>query len=160
MDAAPPCCIYLLGGLRVEVGNDVVTRFRTQKTGALLAYLALHVQRAHSREELADLLWPDIDPEAARANLRSALSSLRRQIEPPASVASGSVLVTRGRFEVYLNAASVGVDAVRFDRAIQSANRATTPNATPPTRWKSVLCSPRAGVENKKRRSFSGRRRR
>ncbi|MBC8137910.1 MAG: tetratricopeptide repeat protein [Fibrella sp.] len=126
MDAALPCCIYLLGGLRIEVGNEVVTRFRTQKTGALLAYLALHIQRAHSREELADLFWPDIDPEAARANLRSALSSLRRQIEPPASVEAGSVLVTRGHFEVYLNAASVGVDAIRFDRAIVAANRAAT----------------------------------
>lgn len=126
MDAAPPCCIFLLGGLRVEAGNEVVTRFRTQKTGALLAYLALHSQRAHAREELADLFWPDIDPEAARANLRSALSSLRRQIEPPASVAAGAVLVTRGHFEVYLNAAAVDVDAVRFDRTLSAANRADT----------------------------------
>lgn len=127
MDAALPCCIYLLGGLRVEAGNEVVTRFRTQKTGALLAYLALHVQRAHSREELADLFWPDIDPEAARANLRSALSSLRRQIEPPGTVEAGAVLVTRGHFEVYLNPASVAVDAIRFDRAISAANRTATP---------------------------------
>jgi predicted ATPase/DNA-binding SARP family transcriptional activator len=126
MDASLPCSIYLLGGLRVEAGNEVVTRFRTQKTGALLAYLALHLQRAHSREELADLFWPDIDPEAARANLRSSLSSLRRQIEPPGTVESGSVLVTRGHFEVYLNSASVAVDAIRFDRAIGAANRAGT----------------------------------
>ena len=50
-----------------------VTRFRSQKTDALFAYLALYRDRPHTREELITLLWPDADPEAARVNLRSAL---------------------------------------------------------------------------------------
>jgi DNA-binding SARP family transcriptional activator len=89
----------LLGGLRAERGGETVTRFRSQKFGALFAYLALFPQRVHTREELADLLWPDAEPEAARTNLRTALSSLRKQLEPPGTPA-GSVLVTSGHGQV------------------------------------------------------------
>jgi hypothetical protein len=39
--------IELFGGLRARRGDQVVTRFRTQKTGALLAYLAYYCQRTH-----------------------------------------------------------------------------------------------------------------
>src|SRR5262245_26308447 len=37
-----PWRIELLGWLRATQGERVVTRFRSQKTGALLAYLAYH----------------------------------------------------------------------------------------------------------------------
>ena len=97
--------LRLLGGLRAERGGETVTRFRSQKFGTLLAYLALFPQRVHTREELADLLWPEAEPEAARTNLRTALSSLRKQLEPPGTPA-GSVLVTSGHGQVGLNLAA------------------------------------------------------
>jgi len=46
----PRCRIELLGGLRVAQGERVITRFSTQKTGALLGYLAYYGDRAHPRE--------------------------------------------------------------------------------------------------------------
>ncbi|HZP83418.1 MAG TPA: hypothetical protein VFB21_17370 [Chthonomonadaceae bacterium] len=42
--------ITLLGGLCVQQGERTVTRFKSQKIGALLAYLAYHLQQAHPRE--------------------------------------------------------------------------------------------------------------
>ncbi len=60
------------------------------------------------REELADLLWPEADLDSARANLRQALLSLRRQLEPP-GVLPGTVL-TADRTQVRLSP-----DAVRTD---------------------------------------------
>src|SRR5262245_16245957 len=51
--------IKLLGELRAESGDRVISRFYTQKMGALLAYLAYHGRRAHPREALIDLLWPE-----------------------------------------------------------------------------------------------------
>src|SRR5439155_10582859 len=48
--------IQLLGGLRAARGGQVVTRFPTRKTGALLAYLACHLDREQPREVLAELL--------------------------------------------------------------------------------------------------------
>src|SRR5262245_60851495 len=88
-----PWRIELLGGLRATQRDRTITRFRTRKTGALLAYLAYHRNYAHPREELIDLLWPECDLEAGRNCLRVALSSLRRQLEPP-GVPAGAVLVT------------------------------------------------------------------
>ena len=72
-----PLRIELFGGLRAIVGDREITRFRTQKTGALLAYLAFH-PRPHSREVLIDILWPESAIETGRNNLNLALSSFRR----------------------------------------------------------------------------------
>src|SRR4051794_21626096 len=72
--------IELLGELRAVSGESVVSRFRTQKTGFLLAYLALYLHRAHAREALLDRFWPEEAQEAGRHNLRNALSALRRQL--------------------------------------------------------------------------------
>src|SRR5207244_5652514 len=84
--------IYLFGGLRAVQDGRVITRFRTQKTAALLAYLAYYLRRNHPREALVELLWPGCDPASGRNNLSKALSSLRHQFEPP-GVLAGTVLV-------------------------------------------------------------------
>jgi len=81
MDAR--CRVEMLGGLRVLQGEREVARFSTQKTGALLGYLAYHLDHAHPREVLAEVLWPWSKPTAGRRSLTTALWSLRRQLEPP-----------------------------------------------------------------------------
>src|SRR5262249_11514632 len=86
------CRIELLGGLRVRQEQRVITRFRTQKAGALLAYLAYYPHPTHPREILLEMLWPDLDPAAGRDNLSTILSSLRHQLEPP-ETPHGSVLI-------------------------------------------------------------------
>ena len=91
-----PLYLTLFGGLRIcpdgaKTKSPTITRFRTQKTAALLAYLACHTERAHRREELIDRFWPDADVEVGRISLRTALASLRRQLEPP-HVTSNAVL--------------------------------------------------------------------
>jgi hypothetical protein len=48
----------------VQQGDRVITRFRTQKTGALLAHLACHLQHSHRREVLIGLPRPDSRPKA------------------------------------------------------------------------------------------------
>src|ERR1041384_4710388 len=106
MHSASPWHIAMFGGLRAARGSESITRFRSQKIAALLAYLALFPNRVHAREELADLLWPDAALEAGRTNLRTGLSSLRRQLEPPGTPA-GAVLVTRGHRDVLLEPAAV-----------------------------------------------------
>ncbi len=113
------CRIQLLGGLRVTCGDRVITRFRTHKTGALLAFLAYYPVSLHPREALAALLWPDSTPEAGLMSLRVALSSLRRQLEPPGTPA-GRVLVT-DRFSAGLEAAAFATDVGEFEAALRSA---------------------------------------
>lgn len=109
----------MLGGLRVVQADRTITRFQTQKTGALLAYLALNLESPHARESLAELLWPGGDPVAVRNRLNQAVSSLRRQLEP-VSVAYGSVLVTDQR-SIRLNLDSVVTDVDEFQKLIHRA---------------------------------------
>lgn len=117
--------IILLGGLRAEQGNGThrLERFRTQKTAALFAYLAAYPNRSHSREELIERFWPDASAEEGRTSLRTALSSLRRQLEPPGTPAN-SVLAT-DRFQVRLNPDAVSTDTARFTDVLDAARRET-----------------------------------
>ncbi|HVF09641.1 MAG TPA: BTAD domain-containing putative transcriptional regulator [Abditibacteriaceae bacterium] len=111
--------IELFGGLRAIHGGRVITRFRTHKMAVLLAYLAYHIHQSHPREVLIALLWPHCAPDVGRANLRTALASLRRQLEPP-GVAAGSILM-KTRHSVALNPAAVTTDVAEFKTALRSA---------------------------------------
>lgn len=122
MHTPPLWTIRLLGGLRAEHAERTVTRFRSRNIGALLAYLAFYRRRSHAREELAEMLWPGAEPHVGRANLRTALASLRRQLEPP-GVPAGAVLKTQGHLTVGLNPATVTTDVAEFEAALASAGR-------------------------------------
>jgi predicted ATPase/DNA-binding SARP family transcriptional activator len=116
------CQIQLFGHLRAEVEGRIITRFRTQRTALLLAYLAYYRERVHTREAVIELLWPDADEKDARHNLSNALSSLRRQLEPPGVPAGSVVRADRTRLE--LNPEAVTTDVDRFQGALRAARRA------------------------------------
>ncbi len=97
----------------------------------MLAYLALE-NRAHTRERLASLLWPDHAREAARRNLRFQLLTLRRQLgddDRDDEDTSKALVVTRQTLALDLRV--VQVDAVDL---------AATPLACP--RCTSTPCPP------------------
>ena len=49
-----------------------------QRNKSLVLFIYLHITgKQYSREELIDFLWPDLEPEKARANLRTVLSECR-----------------------------------------------------------------------------------
>ena len=71
--------IRLLGPLEVlAAGAPLVVD--TRKALAILALLATE-QRPFARDELAAMLWPDADDEAARGALRRTLSTLRAALD-------------------------------------------------------------------------------
>jgi predicted ATPase/DNA-binding SARP family transcriptional activator len=113
--------VELFGGLRLrEAGSSgrVITRFRTQKTASLFAYLAFFHDRLHTREVLIERFWPE--PGASgRMSLAVSLSSLRSQLEPP-GVPSKSVLIA-DRTHVGLNPEAVTTDVARFEALIERA---------------------------------------
>ena len=80
-----PVRIELFGGLKVRIGDQTVDRYQTRRTAALLGYLALSPDVGHPREAVAQAIWPGAALEPARNRLNQALSSLRRQLEPPGS---------------------------------------------------------------------------
>ncbi len=69
----------LLGALEVELNGAVIDSPVSQRPWAVFAYLAL-APRPMARAELASRFWPDVLDQSARASLRSALWTLRRQI--------------------------------------------------------------------------------
>jgi DNA-binding SARP family transcriptional activator len=114
--------IQLLGGLRIEGGERVLTRFRTRKTGVLLAYLAFYRRQAHPREVLIELLWPECEEASARHRLTVALSWLRQQLALP-NVPGRSVL-RADRYAVQLDPAAVTTDVAEFEAALEAASEA------------------------------------
>jgi diguanylate cyclase (GGDEF)-like protein len=70
--------LYLLGSPRVE-RDGLPVQIRRRKAIALLAYLAV-TGRAHSRDALATLLWPEQSQSRARAGLRTALADIRAAV--------------------------------------------------------------------------------
>lgn len=107
------CRIEMFGELRVLCGDQIATRFRTQKAAALLAYLALRLPQAQTRERLIDVFWPEMEMAAARDNLSTALSQLRRQLEPTGTP-SGTILKADHQY-VRLNPEAVRTDVGEFD---------------------------------------------
>ncbi len=59
-----------------------VSRFRSHKVRALLAYLAVEGDAPVLRAHLTNLLWHGYKLKTARASLRSALSNLRQILQP------------------------------------------------------------------------------
>ncbi|MBV9470270.1 MAG: tetratricopeptide repeat protein, partial [Abitibacteriaceae bacterium] len=118
--------IELFGGLTARRGKVVVNHFRTQKTAALLAYLAYFAQ-AQPREALIELLWPDSDPARGRESLRTALAALRRQLEPDQSD-RGRVLVAT-HHAILLNPDAITTDVLEFESGVNSSLRLSDDHA-------------------------------
>src|SRR5690349_15694851 len=109
--------LQLLGGfqLRSDTRSIAVTG---QKVQALLAYLALHPGRPHSRDALAALLWGGSRTRQARQSLRQAVFRLKRAL----AAGKNRSLGVRGE-TVTLDVHSVDVDVSRFERLARGRTR-------------------------------------
>ncbi len=76
----------------------------SERARALVGWLALH-PGPHSRADVAARLWPDVPPDSARANLRTAVWALRTAWGTAAKV------LEAGRTTLGLRAADLWVDA-------------------------------------------------
>lgn len=78
---APGWTVRLLGAFEVCSPAGATLRLPTRAAVLLLARLLLAPDRLHPREELVELLWPGVVPEAGRNRLRQVLSTLKGQLE-------------------------------------------------------------------------------
>jgi predicted ATPase/DNA-binding SARP family transcriptional activator len=112
--------VDMLGTFRAEMDSVSIGRFRTRRVGLLLAYLAFYPKRMHHRDEIAEMLWPDQDPEVSRRNLRQALSSLRHHLEPP-GLPTGSILIVK-QSSVQLSTSLVATDVAEFEQLLAKSS--------------------------------------
>lgn len=111
--------IRLLGTFEVVLGERTVQAFRSDKTRALLAYLAVEADRPHRREALAELMWPDQPRINGLTSLRQALCCLRhclhRDGEPPLLVTTPHDVHVSCQSRYWLDVAEL---QARFDRCL------------------------------------------
>ena len=90
--------IQTLGGLAIWRDGILVpeSAFERQKARILLAVLIVREGPVH-REELCELIWPQLGPERAAASLRTTLHDLRRALHPELEATSpASVIAADG----------------------------------------------------------------
>jgi len=69
--------VFLLGSVHVDRHGQPLAGLGKGRLLALLIYLVLEADRPHSRDKVAQFLWPATTSEKARHNLRQALVTLR-----------------------------------------------------------------------------------
>jgi DNA-binding SARP family transcriptional activator len=106
--------ICLFGGLEIRQGDAPITAFISNKAPALLAYLAV-TRRAQQRDTLAALLWGEMGDADAKNNLRQALTSLRKTLDPFLEITRDTVAL-RGD-------APLAVDVTTFVHTLRDARQ-------------------------------------
>ena len=116
--------ISLLGEPRISAADDCAIRLPTKKAQALLIYLASPLGVAHSRDQLAGLLWSRNAEEQARTNLRQNLARLRKSLGDAKSV------ITADAHRIALSAEQVETDIVTFEGLLARGDVAALEAAT------------------------------
>ena len=129
------------GKLKIQLlGTTAVTRpegtkvegelWRRIKVRALLAYLALQEDRPVSRDTLVELLWPELDYNAALRNLNTTIYNLRKSLEPELKRVANSAYIIYEGGNYFLNGdVDHWLDIDVFEEYIKRARFATTNQA-------------------------------
>ncbi len=111
--------LRFLGTFEVTHDGVPITRFRSDKVRALLAYLATEADRPHTRATLAALLWPDQGDAAALRNLSLTLLRLREALD---DTDAPSALLDITRAAIQWRRGSSSVDVADFALLARSAD--------------------------------------
>ena len=122
---SPALRIELLGGFRVTVGDRALppTAWRRSKAAGLVKLLALAPGYRLHREQAMDMLWPELAPPAAAANLRKAVHYARRAVDTD----EGEELDRLGWRGFSLPPEHLWIDVVAWRAAVAIARRAVEP---------------------------------
>ena len=113
----PAVTITMLGDFAVAVGDVErnVGEWRRRQAAALVKVLSLTRGRALHREQLMDLVWPELSVDEAAPRLHKAAHFARRTLGDPES------LVLAGDLVSLFPGRTVRVDAVEFEVLARSA---------------------------------------
>ena len=107
----------LLGAFQILVDEQIIRKFHTNKSRALIAYLLLAQGRPVLRSALTALLWPGYTAKSAQANLRQAVADLRK------TFATVDLFHTDFRtVQLRLDPAQLRCDALRFDELLDACD--------------------------------------
>ncbi|MEX0761018.1 MAG: AAA family ATPase [Dehalococcoidia bacterium] len=122
--------LKLLGGFQVTIGTRVVqdADWRLRKAKAIVKLLALAPGRQVHREQLIEMLWPDLDASAGLNNLHKTLYAARRALAPESPV-SGRFLRFENDVLELAHAEEISIDTEAFESAAAKARKTGDINA-------------------------------
>lgn len=120
----PGLRLRLLGGFQAIARGQPVpaAAWGRPKAASLVKLLALAPGRRLTRDQVLDLLWPDLEPQAAANNLHQALHHARHAVRP-ADLPIQVVQLRNGVVAIPVNEA-IEVDVEAFERAAAAARGA------------------------------------
>ncbi|MBV7337272.1 hypothetical protein KFU94_55390 [Chloroflexi bacterium TSY] len=114
-----PFSFTCFGPLTITLDGEPIAGMSADKSRALLAYLVVESDRAHSRSSLIGLLWPDYPQKDALRSLRNSLYRLRQLLDKSASNASVNLLsITRQTLQFH--PVQAAVDVARFEMLLDT----------------------------------------
>ena len=132
---SPLLRVYVLGQFRVErkIGDEwsaIDSRiWHRRRARALLGCLLSSPGRRSSREQVMELLWPDLDITIAANRLNGAVHELRQILEPEiARPASSRMLRLERDILEIADSTHIWVDAEAFERLLKDANNCSDPH--------------------------------
>jgi DNA-binding SARP family transcriptional activator len=123
--AVPQLRLRLLGGFRAErVGiAPPVSAWQRRTAKTLTKLLATDPRHTLHREQIVDMLWPDVAVESALNSFGKALHAARRALEPELLPRQTSAYLRMTDSMVALDTDHVLIDADHFQRLADSALR-------------------------------------
>jgi DNA-binding SARP family transcriptional activator len=112
--------LYLLGDLRIELDGKPLETIATEKTRALLVYLALEDGRAIRRDMLVELFWPERPKGVGRTSLRQAVANLRSALGDR-NASSPFILTRRDHIQFSAND-NVWIDSIAAQDLLKSVS--------------------------------------
>jgi predicted ATPase/DNA-binding SARP family transcriptional activator len=135
--ASPHLRIYLLGQFRIErlSGHEWMAvdsrTWHRRRARALLGCLLSSPGRRLGREQVMELLWPDLDIDVAANRLNGAVHELRQILEPEIARPANSRMLRLERDILELaDRSHIWVDAETFEHLLKEANSSTDPQQT------------------------------
>jgi hypothetical protein len=126
--------VFALGPLRVERGGEAVRQWGGAKAGtrqaeALFAFLFDRGERGVGKDEVIELVWPDVDLERADLAFHRTIGGLRTTLEParPGGDRGTAIVFHNDRYR--LDPALVAwSDVAAFEEAMSAAGAARDPD--------------------------------
>jgi DNA-binding SARP family transcriptional activator len=115
--------IGLLGGFRVERADAQwpVCCWQRRSAKTLTKLLATYPRHALHREQVMEILWPNVDPASALNSFGKALYAARRAFQPDLLPRQSSAYLCLTDSMLALNTDRVTIDADRFQQLAESA---------------------------------------
>src|SRR5262245_24171295 len=124
--------IRLFGPFQIAVDGAPVEerRWPRRKPKMLVKVLALQSQHQLHRDQMMELLWPEIDPESASNNLHKIIYMARRALEPGLkSGAHSRFIITQDQLILLRAPGSLWIDVEAFEQRAAEAIRCGEPAA-------------------------------